>query len=419
MFSDNPYATIDSNNFINNWPVGRISGETGNEPGLLLLQLRNTIQYHQNYKRSVSWWNKIELTNSLLQLFGLLGETITRKAKYVNSVSFGYTASVWKDSSKAVFRVIGDPEKIKISPPEQSGGIKPEELLAQLGYFNLHGLEDTSSWYGQRDLTDTVPGPDYPVAITPEDLVKNTKHPKVVFSEACYGGHILNKRENESIAIKFMAIGTPVFIGSTGISYGSVTSPLIGADFLAYLFWYHMASGFTAGEALLQARIDFVREMHTRQGFLDGEDQKTLLSFVLYGDPMARLDESQEIKKFVPRYLLEEPINTICDACSNQTEESGITKEIMSEIKQIVEMYLPGMDEAEISIANQHKFRKAEIVINEHGKRIETKSAQKEPTGRVIVSFKKQIKSVQQVHRHYAKATLDSNGKMIKLALSK
>jgi hypothetical protein len=37
----------------------------------------------------------------------------------------------------------------------------------------------------------------------------------------------------------------------------------------------------------------------------------------------------------------------------------------------------------------------------------------------VVVSFKKNIKSLQQNHVHYAKATLDSTGKMIKLAISR
>jgi hypothetical protein len=78
-------------------------------------------------------------------------------------------------------------------------------------------------------------------------------------------------------------------IGSTGIAYGSVNTPLIGADLLGFLFWKNMREGMLAGEALMAAKIDMAREMIRRQGFLDGEDQKTLISFVLYGDPFARI----------------------------------------------------------------------------------------------------------------------------------
>ena len=111
-----------------------------------------------------------------------------------------------------------------------------------------------------------------------------------MYSEACYGANIANKNEVDSLALKFMAIGAMGFVGSTVISYGSVGMPLIGADFLGWLFWGHMKEGLTAGEALMQAKIGLVKEMTQRQGFLDGEDQKTLISFVLYGDPLVGYD---------------------------------------------------------------------------------------------------------------------------------
>ncbi len=186
--SDNPYATLDTNYYLQNWPVGRIIGENGAEPGLLLAQLRDSIQYHKNQKRRVSWWNKIEMPSGFGSLFGSLRGNLNKKSKGVISRSFGYTASTWKESSMAVYRTIGDAKKISISPPDVSGSIKTENTTAQLGYYNLHGLEDSSSWYGQRDLADPIPGPDYPIALTPNDLPKNGKTPKVVFSEACYGG---------------------------------------------------------------------------------------------------------------------------------------------------------------------------------------------------------------------------------------
>ena len=78
-------------------------------------------------------------------------------------------------------------------------------------------------------------------------------------------------------------------VGSTCIAYGAVATPLVAADLLGNYFWQQMKGGRTAGEALMLAKIDMAREMIKRQGFLDAEDQKTLLSFVLYGDPLATL----------------------------------------------------------------------------------------------------------------------------------
>jgi hypothetical protein len=78
-------------------------------------------------------------------------------------------------------------------------------------------------------------------------------------------------------------------LGSTKISYGSVTPPLIAADFLGRSFWENLSAGLPAGEALRRAKTDLATEMVKRQGYLDGEDQKTLISFVLYGDPLFML----------------------------------------------------------------------------------------------------------------------------------
>lgn len=38
--SDNPYATLDENYFIQQWPVGRIPDEAGTDAGYLLEQIR-------------------------------------------------------------------------------------------------------------------------------------------------------------------------------------------------------------------------------------------------------------------------------------------------------------------------------------------------------------------------------------------
>ena len=39
------------------------------------------------------------------------------------------------------------------------------------------------------------------------------------------------------MSLKFLDSGTDAFVGSTCIAYGSVTMPLIAADYLADLYW--------------------------------------------------------------------------------------------------------------------------------------------------------------------------------------
>ena len=202
-----------------------------------------------------------------------------------------------------VYRPIGEPKTLKVSPPLCNNTPAASPLpQAKLGYFNLHGLVDAVEWYGQSDpeedsskatSKDVVEelmaesATDYPVAVRPQDIQGSGSSPDIVFSEACYGSHILGRQVDEALSLKFLQAGCQAVAGSTCTSYGSVTTPLIAADFLGQAFWNYLRQGCPAGEALRRAKISLAREMHQRQGYLDGEDQKTLISFVLYGDPLA------------------------------------------------------------------------------------------------------------------------------------
>ncbi len=410
--SDSPYATLGANYFIPDWPVGRLPGEKGPDAGLLLEQLRQMQRYHTRRKQKKTFLG-LDWGSMFLSLFH-------RLVPAPGEPSFGYTAAVWRRSSLAAFRPIGAPHTVKASPPEHSGSVDRARIAkTSLGYYNLHGLEDSPSWYGQRDPSERIDPSqkaelsDYPVALSPEDLHRNGKSQRVVFSEACYGGHILGKDENESLALKFLATGALAVIGSTGIAYGSVNTPLQAADLLSNLFWQHLKNGCTAGEALVQARIDLVREMDRRQGFLDGEDQKTLISFVLYGDPLAGCEGFQVRSKSAAR-LREHPlVKTVSDHADASMEPPQISSDAMRRVKKIVAEYLPGADLTDLHLSRQSAPMNGEAAPRR--KHIPAGSA----NGRVVVTVSKQVQTGQHVHRHYVRLTLDEGGKPVKLSTSR
>ena len=105
--SDNPYAAKDNNYFISDWPVGRVSGGSGADPAPLLAVLKEiTNRYDQNAKKP-AWYRR------LIQYFRELLKTgVSKKLS-----SFGYTAAVWRRASLSVFRPIGNPSDLLISPP--------------------------------------------------------------------------------------------------------------------------------------------------------------------------------------------------------------------------------------------------------------------------------------------------------------
>ena len=413
VLSDNPYGAVDSNYFAPEWPVGRLPGESGADAGLLLQQLRQAVKTHGQAVKSAKTLRQFGDWASLFRWF------IPSLRANGKDGSFGYTASVWQRSSLATFRPIGEGKALQISPPVNSGSFNQTKIThSPLSYYNLHGLAETAEWYGQRDPLQRGDGPEYPVALSLVDLPKNGHSPRVVFSEACYGGYILGKTEETSLAMRFLSIGASAVIGSTCISYGSVTTPLVGADLLAFYFWSALRDGYSAGDALVQAKISFVREMNNRQGFLDGEDQKTLISFVLYGDPLTFHAAAPLKPKRVVRYQQQPEVKAISDHFGENPTVKAIDERWLQYARQAVAPYLPGLDRAEISV-NQQQFE-VEGKIHRGGVAfLGRKLGQKQVADRTVVIFKRQVKMGQHDHVHYARITMNHDGKLMKMAFSR
>ncbi len=400
IMSDNPYGSLDNNYFVTNWPLGRIIGEKGQDAGLLIQQLRQIVRFHMQPKSMNRVWERI--VRSFTDIFTY---------KYLSS--FGYSASVWKKSSATVYKSLGETRSLHTSPNGKKQTLSKQDLVSNdFGYFNLHGLIDRPEWFGQRDYLDP-PGNDYPVALSPNDLINNGKSPKVVLTEACYGGHVFGKNENESIALKYLSLGTNVVIGSTSTSYGSVAPPLIAADLFAQLFWQHIREGYLVGECFQRTKIAFVQEMMKRQGYLDGEDQKTLIQFVYYGDPFF-IYEGKEIQ--IKRVnLIEKPekIRIISDH-----KNGGSTMEIsdvtMAQVKSTLKSYLPGIDHADV------KMNRLQIGGSRSGKiEGQKRQAPKVLSDKFIVTVRNPYQIDKNRYYQIARVTMDKKGSVIKLAMSR
>ena len=265
--------------------------------------------------------------------------------------------------------------------------------------------------------------PDYPVAIRPQDIINSGRAPEVVFSEACYGGHITGKKVEQALVLKFIQSGSQAVVGSTCTSYGSVTSPLIAADFLGQNFWSFLRQGCPTGEALRRAKISLAREMHQRQGYLEGEDQKTLISFVLYGDPLASPPGLEQQAKSVLRSLKPPArVKTVCDRRRDEDTSQPVPEEVIAYTKQVVQKYLPGMEEARIVISQEHSECHAgshQCPTAQLGIRAKTPHPENMTPKRRVVVLSKQVASHHTIHHHYARITLDERNQMVKLVVSR
>jgi hypothetical protein len=251
IHSDAPYASRRENWTIPDRAVGRIPGVK--EVGFLLKALRYAAKKH------------------------------TREA-LGNRRGFGYSTSKWKAASKKVYESISPRGRLRLSPPVTKKEFAPKWLAERTFlYFNLHGLEEKSAWYGERAPQDPEEYRAFPVALLPELIPRLSG--AVVFSEACYGGHILGKDVESSLALTFLDRNADCFVGSSAIAYGPHKPPSTEADLLCKYFFQYATKGASYGNALMNAKKDFVRKMLRIQGYLDEDDRKTLLEFNLFGDP--------------------------------------------------------------------------------------------------------------------------------------
>jgi len=426
--SDNPYTTRDENYFIPEWPIGRLPGGNGDSPRLLLQSLRRMVDYHTTQATSPTWyksgWRK--LSKVFLSIWPFKTSTLP---------GVGYSAAIWRRASLSVFRKVGEPRHLFISPPMQvetngdqsnNGNNKIKGIRlpsAHLGYFNLHGLPDANEWYGQRDPTEPGEEIDFPMALRPEDIGRSNGHPgcvpEVVFSEACYGANILSRQADQAMSLKFLLSGSRAFIGSTVTSYGSISTPLIAADLLGRAFWHLLGEGHPAGEALRRAKISLAREMHRRQGYLDGEDQKTLISFICYGDPLAQTNENRLGPKSVLRPAhIPAPVSTVCDKSDVHLSPEPVPEEVMSQVKRVVAQYLPGMKGANLVYTHEH----AGCTSHAHtcpSAQMGAKGVPAHQPDRQVVTLSKQIQQNSHLHQQFARLTLDAEGKLVKLVVSR
>jgi hypothetical protein len=334
--SDNPYASRDSNYLVPERAVGRMPDGEGGDIALLRTLIRTAIAGHRKPAPKRRLWPPC------------LAALLSRDSARRNGHSLGYSASVWRRASRAVFEIIGDNHQLRTCPPVTC---QEFELAGQLrfGYFNLHGIEDGPNWYGQRDPLFPADYPLFPVALRPGDLSAPYDAGLVVFSEACYGANVLSKDGDDSIALRFLGLEALALAGSTKISYGSVAPPLLGADLLGRYFWEGLRARLTVGEALKFAKVNLARRMQERQGYLDGEDQKTLVSFVLYGDPSLPVASSPaesgsglSLASFCP--------SIICQKRS-KLQKDLVADELVAQVKKRVESSLPHMVQAQVRAA--------------------------------------------------------------------
>ena len=405
VYTDAPYATLDENYFIPTISAGRMPGDDSNDPSLLLTMIRNAQLHRQN---QIQTKGKLEqLFSKFMNLFGV---------KKPTDVTFGATTEIWKKASQAVYKTFSKTSSMVSTPPTNLDDFPMDHLnAARFAHFNIHGAKSNAIWYGEKDPSAKF-GDQYVAFFGPHKVPDNV--PAIVFSEACYGANLISHNAETSMALKFLSKGTNAFIGSTCISYGGFSTPLTGADLLAQVYWKMMLNGYSAGDALRRAKITMVREAHRDMGHMDNEDQKTIISFNLFGDPLTSYNAAGSSSKYIVRETVAKDV--MCTASNDLVEktmpnQNEIPDEVLNNVKKAVKAYLPGFKGARV------EYNPIMIQKNAYVTKIKCEGDQCELylSDYNTISLSREVVDNAVVHKNFAHLTLDKNNKVVKIITSK
>lgn len=288
ILSDNPYGMEPNGSvYAPEIPVGRLPDGSGGNLSLLLRQVDTLLDLR--HKPPLADTGP-KIVKASLAALGAIGIGVT------SSLTYGCTASVWEPAAEAVFAALGSASPPRLSPPNTCADFKPHWVAGRrFLYFNLHGSPDSVAWYGESAAgSNGAHAPVLPVALTPDQLPEVDLGAPVVVSQASYGANVVDKSAANSLALRFLNEGAAAFVGSTAAAYGATAPPLRCSDLLGRMFWMNVRQGDAVGLALQRAKRQYVHTVVEKQGYLDGDDQKTLLEFVLYGDPLLSVFQTRE-----------------------------------------------------------------------------------------------------------------------------
>ncbi len=405
VMSDWPYAARDGSPLLAGLAVGRLPDGDPSHPETLLQLVDAVIAHHKALARVGKGKTSRRWLNPVVRLFGSGQDSW-------NSV--GYSAEIWAEASRAVFEIIGDADQLQVSPPlTDYDFLSAYDEIPTLGYFNLHGFGGSPYWYGHGESEHGSPL--LPIALTPLSVSWANADAAVIYSEACYGAELQTDSADGSIALNFLASGALGFIGSTAMSYGSLEPPLCGADLLGKYLWEGVIAGLPLGTALLRARSAFIQAAASGQGYLDGEDQKALLSFVLYGDPSLRLPATS------PAVELETQSEVACPplACCSKMKETDAVL-LPKDVQQKMQRSLPflranGLEGHPLVLCqvdcSGDKCASRECVCAMEGNKAASEL--------MVTSQQRVVSKGTQQLRQVVKVTVNSDGEVMKVVMSR
>lgn len=202
---------------------------------------------------------------------------------------YATSTATWKKAGVAMMKYLEFPTAdLMVAPPTKDATDKARKRLARRVHMTkCHGDEPDARFFGE-----SLDG-DFPPVLFSPTLEKRVKDGALVAAVCCYGAGIFapdnplaKPRGSHALpmAVAYLHAGALAFMGSTKIAYVGSVEPLCG-DWIVASYLKKALGGASLGRAMLEAKQDYLADLQRQGQTPDTADEKTMIEFVLLGDP--------------------------------------------------------------------------------------------------------------------------------------
>ncbi len=194
--------------------------------------------------------------------------------------------ATWKKAGEECAITLGrDASDVLICPPAKDGDpAVVSRRGARLHMIKCHGVDEDSRFYGEG-------GGRFPDALSSPTLLGRTVPGTVAGAMCCYGADLFDPASPTAqhppevpISSVYLKQGAHGFLGASTIAWVGPMR-MMCADWIVTGFLKAATSGASLGRAALEAKQDYLRWLQQQGQEPDAADEKTLIQFLLLGDP--------------------------------------------------------------------------------------------------------------------------------------
>jgi hypothetical protein len=203
--------------------------------------------------------------------------------------AYATCTATWSPAGRALMKYLEQPTAdLMVSPPvTDTSALARRRLGRPIHVIKCHGADLDAHFYGEA-----VRGtPKFPEVLASPTLAGRVAPGALAAAVCCYGASVYAPDAPDAIPrgvlpvpVAYLHAGALAFMGSTKIAYVGPRTMLC-ADWIVGSYIKRALAGASLGRALLESKQEYMRWLQGQGQPPDAADEKTMIEFVLLGDP--------------------------------------------------------------------------------------------------------------------------------------